>query len=42
MGHSQLMGSTEELICAVIWERNLFSVSRAALAHPRHDEVLMA
>lgn len=42
MGHSQLMGSTEELICAVIQERNLFNVSRAALSHPRHDEVLMA
>jgi len=42
MGHSQLMGSTEELICAVIRERNLFNVNRAALSHPRHDEVLMA
>ena len=41
MGHGQLMGSTEELICGVIQERNLFSVNRAALSHPRHDEVLM-
>lgn len=42
MGHGQLMGRTEEVICAVIQEKNLFSVTRAFLSHPRHDEVLMA
>lgn len=42
MGRSRFMGSTEELICAAIEERNLFNVNRAALSHLRHDEVLMA
>lgn len=42
MGHSQFLGAAEGPVCAVIQERNLVSVSRAALSHPRHDdEVLM-
>lgn len=42
MGHGQFRAGTEELVCAVIWERNPLGVSRAALSQPRHGEAFVA
>lgn len=42
MGHGQLRAGTEELLCAVIREKNLLGVGRVAPSQPRHGEAFVA